>query len=85
MRNTCELAHYTCFVGFDILCTGSSDSPLAAEMHSFSDGPAGASSGRLWFYIMGKEEADTFSASLTMSQSAIDVNMTCVVHGESWF
>jgi hypothetical protein len=52
-----------------------------AQVASFSDGAAGASTGRLFFYLMTEDpggdadeppEKDSFAAALTMSQAVVD-------------
>ena len=60
---------------------GSPDQPLTGSVGSFSDGLVGASTGRLWFYIMSRGVPDSYAASLTISQAAGNANMTCVVGG----
>ena len=68
-------------------CSGSLDKPLSVEVGSFSDGIIGASTGRLWFYVMARGVAvvaDTYPASLTISQAAISQNLTCIVGGTEY-
>ena len=47
----------------------------AGEVLSFSDGTATQSTGRLFFYIMGGGP-DSYDASLTISQAALNVSAT---------
>ena len=57
---------------------GTSDAtPLSADVLSFSDG-ATTSTGRLFFYIMPGKGMDTFDASLTLSQAALNHTRGCV-------
>ena len=59
---------------------GANPSAVAATTASISDGAAGASTGRLWFYLMGGEgvEAggDSWAAALTLSEAQVHSN-TC--------
>jgi len=48
----------------------------SAEVLSLSDGAVDASTGRLWFYVMGWSGGESYVASLTLSQAALS-GMTC--------